>query len=238
MADRPREELGGRTPLEAAHTPHMDRIAREGMVGSVRTIPEGFEPGSDVANMSVMGFDPSIYYTGRGPIEAINMGLDVRPGDVVFRMNLVTLKREPVGRRIMADYSCGHIPTEESEPMIRALEAALGNFEYRMYPGRSYRHLMIWAGGTASVVTTPPHDILGEEIGMYLPHGQGAGRTPCPDAPGGGDSPRSPDQQGAPQPGGATGLDTLVLGTGHEACPPGIPGALRSCRRGDQRRPT
>ena len=176
MADRPLDELGGRTPLEAAHTPHMDRIAREGMVGSVKTVPDGFDPGSDVANMSVMGFDPSVYYSGRGPIEAANMGIAMRPGDVVFRMNLVSLETNPSGRRIMADYSCGHIPTDESEPMVRSLEAALGDHEFRMYPGRSYRHLMIWNNGTASVVTTPPHDILGEEIGMYLPHGEWAGR--------------------------------------------------------------
>jgi len=176
MADNPREELGGRTPLEAAHTPNMDRIAKEGAVGSVRTIPEGFEPGSDVANMSVMGFDPVVYYTGRGPIEAANMGLAMKPGDVVFRMNLVSLETNPSGKRIMADYSCGHIPTEESAPMIGSLEAALGDHEFRMYPGRSYRHLMIWTNGRDGVVTTPPHDILGEEIGMYLPHGEGAGR--------------------------------------------------------------
>jgi len=176
MADHPLEELGGSTPLEAAHTPHMDRIASGGMVGSVRTIPEGFEPGSDVANMSVMGFDPSIYYTGRGPIEAANMGLEMKPEDVVFRMNLVSLETNSSGKRIMADYSCGHIPTEESAPMIESLEAAVGDYEFRMYPGRSYRHLMIWADGKDSVVTTPPHDILGEEIGMYLPHGGGAGR--------------------------------------------------------------
>lgn len=176
MADHPLEELGGRTPLEAAHIPHMDRIASGGMVGSVRTIPEGFEPGSDVANMSVMGFDPSIYYTGRGPIEAANMGITMKPGDVVFRMNLVSLETNSSGKRIMADYSCGHIPTEESAPIIGSLEAALGDYEFRMYPGRSYRHLMIWNGGKDTVVTTPPHDILGEEIGMYLPHGEGAGR--------------------------------------------------------------
>jgi len=94
----------------------------------------------------------------------------------VFRMNLVSLEAKPSGKRIMADYSCGHIPTEESAPMIRALEAALGDYEFRMYPGRSYRHLMIWGNGTETVVTTPPHDILGEEIGMYLPHGKGGGR--------------------------------------------------------------
>ncbi|MBN1882500.1 MAG: cofactor-independent phosphoglycerate mutase [Deltaproteobacteria bacterium] len=176
MADRTLTELGGCTPLEAAHTPHMDRIAAEGMVGSVKTVPMGFDPGSDVANMSVMGFDPSVYYTGRGPVEAANMGIAMKPGDVAFRMNLVSLGREPSGKRIMADYSCGHIPTEESAPMVRSLEMNLGDFEFRMYPGRSYRHIMIWSNGVASVVTTPPHDILGEEIGMYLPHGEGAGR--------------------------------------------------------------
>ena len=178
MADEPIEGLGGRTPLEAAHTPNMDRIASGGIAGIVRSIPEGFEPGSDVANLSIMGFDPARYYTGRAPIEAASLGIALAPSDIAYRMNLVTLsgREGPAGRRTMVDYSAGHIPDADSHPLVESLERELGSHEFRMYPGKSYRHILVWRNGIRDIATTPPHDITGREIGTYLPHGKGAGR--------------------------------------------------------------
>ncbi len=178
MADEPIEALGGRTPLEAAHTPNMDRIAAGGIAGIVRSIPEGFEPGSDVANLSIMGFDPAGYYTGRAPIEAASLGIELAPSDIAYRMNLVTLsgREGPAGRRMMVDYSAGHIPDADSHPLVESLERGLGSHEFRMYPGKSYRHILVWRNGNKDIATTPPHDITGREIGTYLPHGNGAGR--------------------------------------------------------------
>ncbi len=178
MADEPIEGLGGKTPLEAARTPNMDRIAADGAAGIVRSIPNGFPPGSDVANLSIMGFDPVRYYTGRAPIEAASLGIELSESDVAYRMNLVTLSgggREAL-RRTMVDYSAGHIPDSDSHPLVECLERELGSHEFRMYPGKSYRHILVWRNGKHHITTTPPHDITGKEIGTHLPHGDGAGR--------------------------------------------------------------
>jgi 2,3-bisphosphoglycerate-independent phosphoglycerate mutase len=178
MADEPVAALGGRTPLEAARAPNLDRIAREGVAGTVRSIPDGFPPGSDVANLSIMGFDPARYYTGRAPIEAASLGIRLAKTDVAYRMNLVTLgdAKGPAGRRVMVDYSAGHISDDDSHPLVSSLDRGLGSHEFRMYPGKSYRHILVWRDGREDIVTTPPHDIIGKEIGTYLPYGDGAGR--------------------------------------------------------------
>jgi 2,3-bisphosphoglycerate-independent phosphoglycerate mutase len=178
MADLPIAELGGLTPLEAARTPNMDRVAREGIAGMVRSVPAGFPPGSDVANLSIMGFDPRRFYSGRAPIEAASLGIELSPSDVAYRMNLVTLgePRGPAGRRVMVDYSAGHITDDDSHPLVSSLDRGMGSHEFRMYPGKSYRHILVWRNGLTDISTTPPHDIIGKEIGTYLPHGEGAGR--------------------------------------------------------------
>ena len=138
MADVPYRELDGRTPLEYACTPNMDKVAASGLVGRVRTIPEGLPPGSDVANMSLMGYDAAQYYQGRAPIEAASMGIDLRANDIAFRCNLVTLRDG-----LMVDYSAGHIETEDSRELIGDLERELGNDRMRFYSGVSYRHILV-----------------------------------------------------------------------------------------------
>jgi 2,3-bisphosphoglycerate-independent phosphoglycerate mutase len=150
MADRPRRDLGNRTCLEAARTPNLDRLATLGRVGMVRTVPEGFPPGSDVANLSVMGYDPRRYYTGRSPLEAASIGVQLGPDDVAFRCNLVTLRIStagPAGERrrkaVMEDFSAGHISTQEARSLIEEIEAKLGTGQLRFYPGVSYRHLTV-----------------------------------------------------------------------------------------------
>ncbi|MGV8080233.1 MAG: cofactor-independent phosphoglycerate mutase [Syntrophales bacterium] len=170
MADRPLAELGGKTPLEAARTPNMDRIAGDGLIGLVDTIPEGLKPGSDVANLSVLGYDPRQVYSGRGPLEAANMGVRLEPDDVAFRCNLVTLGGD--GLDVMDSYSAGHIGTEEATSIIADLQGALGNEEFHFHPGISYRHLLVWKGGAASLLTTPPHDITGQKAAPHLPKGE------------------------------------------------------------------
>ena len=167
MADEPLVELGGRTPLEAADTPNMDALAQAGRVGQVRLIPEGLDPGSDVANMSLMGYDPQKHYTGRAPIEAAAMGITLGPEDVAFRCNLVTAVDGQ-----MADYSAGHISTKEATILIDQLNEKLGSDEISFHPGVSYRHLMVIRGaGEMDIKTTPPHDILGRSVKPYLPRG-------------------------------------------------------------------
>jgi len=173
MADLPIKELGGRTPLEYADTPNMDRIAREGTIGLIDTIPPGFTPGSDVATLSVLGYDPRKSFSGRGPLEAANMGVSLDPQDVAFRCNLVTLKRD-TGKPVMDDFTAGHIRSEESGSIIADIDRMLGNEEFQFYPGVGYRHLCVWRKGRESVFTTPPHDITGKEIESYLPHGTDA----------------------------------------------------------------
>jgi 2,3-bisphosphoglycerate-independent phosphoglycerate mutase len=176
MADRPLKELGGKTPLQTAFTPNLDRLAREGIIGSVRTIPPGYHPGSDTANLSILGYDPRVYYTGRAPLEAASMGVELKEGDVAYRCNLVTLKYNTMKTSaVMEDYSSGHITSEEASVLIRDINRELGTDAISFYPGVSYRHLMVWKNGALDVECVPPHDILGKDIADYLPCGNGEG---------------------------------------------------------------
>jgi 2,3-bisphosphoglycerate-independent phosphoglycerate mutase len=178
MADRPLKALGYRTCLQKARTPNMDRLAAEGEVGKARTVPRGIDPGSDVANLSILGYDPAKYYSGRAPIEAEYRGIKLGPKDVAFRCNLVTLKYasggQEMGTAVMQDYSAGHISTKEAALLIRDINKKLGSKEISFHPGMSYRHLMIWRGGKEKMRCTPPHDISGKKIGGFLPRGEGA----------------------------------------------------------------
>jgi 2,3-bisphosphoglycerate-independent phosphoglycerate mutase len=174
MADEPLAELGGRTPLAVAETPNMDRLARRGTMGLVHTVPEGMKPSSDVANLSVLGYDPAAVYSGRSPLEAASIGVDLGPGDVAYRCNLVTIVDG-----VMKDHAAGYITTDESRRCIAALQAALGGGAFEFHPGVSYRNLMVWRGG-ALVPCTPPHDILDRPVEGYLPGAQaGAGGDPA-----------------------------------------------------------
>lgn len=167
MADYPLAELGGKTPLEAALTPHIDRLLAFGRVGTVRTIPAGMEPGSDVANMSLLGYNPSRYHTGRAPLEAASMGVRLGPSEVAFRCNLVTLQVDGEGVQRMFDYSAGHISSAEAHELVRSLQPLLQGTPLRLYPGISYRHLLVWTDGREDLKTTPPHDISGEPTEPY-----------------------------------------------------------------------
>lgn len=170
MADEPLEELEGRTPLEAAVTPNLDRLAPISEIGMVRTVPKGMAPGSDTANLSVIGYDPKRYYTGRSPLEALSIGVDMEPDDVSFRCNIVTLSEEEdvyEDRKIL-DHSSDEISTEEAAVLVEALKSGLRKDGYEFYVGTSYRHLLIWKHGNV-VELTPPHDILTRKIGDYLP---------------------------------------------------------------------
>ena len=169
-ADFPVDSLGGKTPLEAADTPNMDYIAREGRGGLVQTIPEGMGSGSDIATLSLMGYDPRKYYTGRGPLEAAYRGIRLRPGEFAYRCNLVT---EQDG--MLFDYSAGHITTEEATVLIETLDRELGNNFIRFYPGVSYRHLLILTeGGSNETVCHPPHDVLERQLYDVMPTGEGS----------------------------------------------------------------
>ncbi|MFN4218899.1 MAG: cofactor-independent phosphoglycerate mutase [Candidatus Bipolaricaulia bacterium] len=173
MADHPMPELDGKTPLEAAHTPHMDALAQRGTLGLVNTIPKGFSPGSDVGNMSILGYDPRCYYTGRAPLEAASIGVELGPDDVALRCNLVTLTQKN-HQWVMEDYSAGHIPTEEAKKLIELLRDELEDETFQFYAGVSYRHLVIWRGGKSDLKLTPPHDIPQRPIEPYLPQGEGS----------------------------------------------------------------
>ncbi|RMG06065.1 MAG: cofactor-independent phosphoglycerate mutase [Nitrospirae bacterium] len=174
MADRPIDSLGGKTPLQAAFTPNMDKLAKAGRIGMVRTIPPGFPPGSDVANLSILGYDPAVYYSGRAPLEAASMGIELSENDVAFRCNLVTLKYNKTrDRAVMEDYSAGHISSDEAKELIDTVNRELGGEEFSFYHGISYRHLMVWHGGKDAMECIPPHDIIGKEITEYLPCGEG-----------------------------------------------------------------
>ncbi|WP_449246031.1 cofactor-independent phosphoglycerate mutase [Desulfarculus baarsii] len=162
MGDLPVDELGGQTVLQAAHTPNMDRLAASGLLGLTKTIPEGMEPGSDVANMSLMGYDPARYHTGRSPIEAASMGVDLGPEEIAFRCNLVTLDYGPPA--LMIDYSAGHIDSETAAGLVGALQRALGRDGLTFHPGVSYRHLLVWRGGPLDAATVPPHDRTGQRV--------------------------------------------------------------------------
>ncbi|MGZ6276244.1 MAG: hypothetical protein ACXWMI_09070 [Syntrophales bacterium] len=170
MADYPLEELGGKTPLEYAHTPYMDTVAKDGTLGLIDTIPTGLSPGSDVAIMSLLGYDPMKWYTGRGPLEAANMGVRLGVDDVAFRCNLVTLRRD--AEYIMDDFTSGHITTEEAKIIINDINGELGSTNFQFYPGVSYRHLFVWRDGETLLETTPPHDITEKAIKDYLPRGK------------------------------------------------------------------
>ena len=163
MADEPMEELGGLTPLEKASTPNMDALAKAGVLGVAETVPKGFHPGSDVANLSVFGYDPASCYSGRSPLEAASMGVDLAPEDVAFRLNLVTLELQH-GDLYMQDFSADHISSEEAAELIACLQEELGDDEFQFYPGVSYRHLMVWRGGRDQFHLTPPHDLTGQSI--------------------------------------------------------------------------
>lgn len=167
MGDYPLDELNGKTPLEVARTPNMDRLAAIGRLGTTRTIPDSMEPGSDVANMSLLGYDPLLYHTGRAPLEAASLGVKLAPEDVAFRCNLVTLKADDAGVVRMHDYSSGHIPTELSHRIVADLQEAVRGTPLRLYPGVSYRHLLVWSGGRTDLATTPPHDITGQPSAPY-----------------------------------------------------------------------
>lgn len=182
MADYPVEALQGRTPLMVARTPHMDWLARHGEVGLVKTVPDGFNPGSEIANLSIFGYDPLRYYTGRGPLEAASLGVKLKPDDIAFRCNLVTLRWDG-GKTIMEDFSAGHITDDEARQIILDLDGAIGSDEIEFYPGVSYRHLMVLRDGISKysnlekLQLTPPHDITGKEISPYLPRGEEANRV-------------------------------------------------------------
>ncbi len=170
MADEPIEALEGKTPLEAAYTPSLDMLAPVSELGMVRTVPEEMSPGSDTANLSVIGYDPRKYYTGRSPLEALSIGVDMTPQDVSFRCNIVTLteEEEDYEDKIIVDHSSDEISTEDASVLLEALKEGLKKDGYEFYCGTSYRHLLIWKNGK-TVELTAPHDILTKRIGEYLP---------------------------------------------------------------------
>jgi 2,3-bisphosphoglycerate-independent phosphoglycerate mutase len=168
-ADHPQETLGGKTPLEAAQTPNMDRLSVEGRLGLVRTVPPGMEPGSDVAQMSLLGYDPRHYYSGRAPIEAAARGIPLGPQDWVFRCNMVTIAD---GK--MADHSAGHISTEEACRLVADLGAQIHDERLSLHTGVSYRHLLVCRDVEFDVRTYPPHDFIGTPVEKILPRGKGA----------------------------------------------------------------
>ncbi|NLY70193.1 MAG: cofactor-independent phosphoglycerate mutase [Clostridiales bacterium] len=174
-ADEEIEELGGKTPLESANLENINKLASKGVVGMVKTIPDGMAPGSDAANLSVMGYDPKIYHTGRSPLEAVSMGIEMSDTDVAFRCNLVTLKGEgDYDDKVIIDHSSGDITTEEARELIEAVNKEFGTEKVQFYPGVSYRHAMIVRDGSTDYDLTPPHDILDKRIGEYLPKGEGS----------------------------------------------------------------
>lgn len=172
MADYPIDELGNKTPLEYANTPNMDEIAARGTVGLVDTIPAGIQPASDVANLAILGYDARQTYSGRGPLEAASMGIELAAEDVAFRCNLVSLEQNHGWR--LQDYTAGQISSLEAAEIIADLNRELATSEIRFYPGVSFRHLMVWKNGKAGLTTTPPHDITGKYVADYLPQGEGA----------------------------------------------------------------
>ena len=170
MAGRPLSELSGRTTVEAAHTPVMDTLAKVSEIGMTSMVPKGMAPGSDTANLAVMGYDPKKYYTGRSPLEALSIGVDMADSDISFRCNLVTLSEEgdAYEERTILDHSSDEISTQEAEVLLSAVKERLVKEGYQFYTGTSYRHLLIWKGGRV-LELTPPHDILTKKIGSYLP---------------------------------------------------------------------
>jgi 2,3-bisphosphoglycerate-independent phosphoglycerate mutase len=177
MADEPCAEIGDETPLMRAHTPHMDYWAQTSFLGLVRSVPEGMSPGSDVANLSIMGYDPQKYYTGRSPLEAVSMGVKMAPEDLSLRCNLVTLSDEPdYEAKRMLDYSAGEISTAEAQELIQAVDRELGSELMRYHAGISYRHLLLWRQGQGHKLTLiPPHNLSDQGVAGHLPQGDGAG---------------------------------------------------------------
>ncbi|HTY23214.1 MAG TPA: cofactor-independent phosphoglycerate mutase [Desulfomonilaceae bacterium] len=171
MADLPVPELGNITPLKAAKTPWMDRMAGAGIIGTTRTVPEGLSPGSDVANLSIMGYEPSTIYTGRAPFEAASMGVSLRETDLAFRLNLVTLDQNFT---VMVDHSADHISSPEAHALIAAVAPAVEDLGLAVVPGVSYRNLLVWGNGPDGLITQAPHDIPGELLAGHLPSGPGA----------------------------------------------------------------
>ena len=167
MGDRPVPELGGKTPLEAARTPMMDELCRKGELFLNQTVPDGFPPGSDVANMSLLGYSPALYYTGRAPLEAGAMGIDLAADEIAFRCNLVTLDRQGDGLT-MVDFSAGHITNEESHQLIAALQETCGSERFTFYPGVSYRHIMVYKGDHPGFTTVPPHDYIEQDVSGHF----------------------------------------------------------------------
>ncbi len=175
MADYPIEALGGKTPLAVANNPNMNELARHGELGLVKTVAEHLSPGSDVANLSVLGYDPDVYYTGRSPLEALSIGVDLKDDDVTFRANVVTLSdEENYEDKTMLDYSSGEITTHEAHELINYLKENMSFDAISLHGGTSYRHLVVWNGGSTNVTLTPPHDISDKKVTEYLPKGDGA----------------------------------------------------------------
>ena len=171
MADSPIAELGGKTPLAACETPWMDLMASVGRIGLARTVPEGMAPGSDVANLSILGYSPTKVYTGRAPFEAASMGIELEENDVAFRLNLVTLDQNYT---LMADHSGDHITNGEARELVESLQPMTRSLGMSLFPGVSYRHLLVWRDGPEGCVTHAPHDFAGKPLDTYLPSGYGA----------------------------------------------------------------
>ncbi len=170
MADLPQDQLDGKTPVEAASTPNSDLVARSGSLGTARTVPEGFEPGSDVATLCLLGYDPKKYYTGRAPLEAANLGLELGPDDWAFRCNLVTVKGDT-----LEDFSAGHVSNDEARSLMATLHAELADGVISFYSGKSYRNIMLYRGDAdMSAYCVPPHDITGMSVSAHLPTGEGS----------------------------------------------------------------
>ena len=170
MADEPIESLGGKTPLAYAETPNLDKLSKKSEIGMVHTIPDGMSPGSDTANLSVIGYDPKIYYSGRSPLEALSIGVPMKDTDVALRCNIVTISEEdvPFAEKTIIDHSSSEISTEDCAVLLKAVMDELANEEFQFYVGTSYRHCLIWDKGEV-ICLTPPHDVLGQVIGQYLP---------------------------------------------------------------------
>ena len=173
MADYPVPQLGGKTPLQCAVKPNIDYLSQNGLLGMARTVPCGMPPGSDVANLSVLGYNPKLYYTGRSPLEALSMGIELSGNDAAFRCNLVTLSDdEDYAEKTMIDYSSDEISSKEAAELIKEINLHLKTSSIEFHPGISYRHCMVWRDGPLGFTLTPPHDILEKKIGRYLPQGK------------------------------------------------------------------
>ncbi|MDE6064365.1 MAG: cofactor-independent phosphoglycerate mutase [Lachnospiraceae bacterium] len=170
MADEPIAELGGKTPLEYADTPYLDRLSKKSEIGMVHTIPDGMKPGSDTANLSVLGYNPKVYYSGRSPLEALSIGVPMKDTDIALRCNIVTLSEEacPFAEQTIIDHSSSEISTGDCAVLLKAVAEELANEEFQFYVGTSYRHCLIWNHGKV-LEFTQPHDVLGQVIGQYLP---------------------------------------------------------------------